>query len=424
MIREKNAFSLMLVINRKLISYTILAPRRSLLVKMLFFMKRSSGHVTKMVFNNRFLLILMERMKMEGSNWWRMNSSRFQQLPKKRNNLNVPKEDQHGCRTMRRAQKNWCKVGLQDKAEGEGEVDKYKASLVAKGHKQEFDVKLAFLHGDLKEEVFIDQPPGYVKLRNEHKVYRVGIELSSQLLSASNLDSPRFDYPESLRLPILRPPQLPPKHPTSIIPSNACFFEYLNLLDCQSVSLLQRVFCDSSPSSPLPFVSFLLFALQPYFPYLSLILEYPWVLTRVAKHLKDLLSEGRIFEFQRHFSIPDDVHLSLVMDNTLDMERDDQNTIVFPLLSIAEGRVRFPLHPFLRAVLRYWGLIPSQPNVNFFRIITGFVELNWRLGINLGIPAIRHCYALAKSSDRLGRYFLRAKDTDHHLESMLASSGK
>ncbi|GMP68384.1 hypothetical protein CsSME_00028015 [Camellia sinensis var. sinensis] len=54
----------------------------------------------------------------------------------------------------------------------------------------------------------------------------------------------------------------------------------------------------------------------------------------------------------------------------------------------------------------------------------GMIELNRRLRINLGIPAIRHCYALVKSSSRLGRYFLRVKDTDHHLITMLASSGK
>ena len=54
----------------------------------------------------------------------------------------------------------------------------------------------------------------------------------------------------------------------------------------------------------------------------------------------------------------------------------------------------------------------------------GVIELNRRLRINLSIPAIRHCYALAISSGWLGRYFLRAKDTDHHLITMLASSGK
>ncbi|GKV22816.1 hypothetical protein SLEP1_g32638 [Rubroshorea leprosula] len=82
-------------------------------------------------------------------------------------------------------------------------VDKFKARLVAKGYKQEFgidyqevfapvarmdtirlvialtaqnswpiyqlDVKSAFLHGNLQEQVFIDQPLGYVKSGSEHK---------------------------------------------------------------------------------------------------------------------------------------------------------------------------------------------------------------------------------------------------------------
>lgn len=88
-----------------------------------------------------------------------------------------------------------------------GDVDKYKARLVAKGYKQEFgvdyeevfapvarldtvrlvislaahnswpifqlDVKSAFLHGNLVEQVFVHQPPGYIKAGNEHKVYRL-----------------------------------------------------------------------------------------------------------------------------------------------------------------------------------------------------------------------------------------------------------
>ena len=97
------------------------------------------------------------------------------------------------------------------KLEDNGEVDKYKARLVAKGYKQEFgvdykevfapvarldtirlvialaaqhswpvfqlDVKSAFLHGDLQEHVFIDQPPGYIKLGSEHKVYKLKMAL-------------------------------------------------------------------------------------------------------------------------------------------------------------------------------------------------------------------------------------------------------
>lgn len=83
-----------------------------------------------------------------------------------------------------------------------GEVDKYKARLVAKGYKQEFgvgyrevfalvarhdtirlmialaawnswpifqmDVTSSFLNSDLQEQVFIDQPPRYVKHGNEY----------------------------------------------------------------------------------------------------------------------------------------------------------------------------------------------------------------------------------------------------------------
>ena len=88
-----------------------------------------------------------------------------------------------------------------------GKVDKFKACLVAKGYKQEFgvdytevfapvarhdtiwllnvvatqklwpmfqlDVKSAFIYGALKEQVFVDQPLGYVKKGSEHKVYKL-----------------------------------------------------------------------------------------------------------------------------------------------------------------------------------------------------------------------------------------------------------
>ncbi|THG07447.1 hypothetical protein TEA_023989 [Camellia sinensis var. sinensis] len=99
-------------------------------------------------------------------------------------------------------------------------------------------------------------------------------------------------------------------------------------------------------------------------------IQVSWVssicsLVVVANHLKELLSESKLVFFRHHFEIPDNVQLKLIGDGVFDLEMANASTIALPLLAITEGGVHFPLHPLLRTTLRHWGLIPSQPNVNY-----------------------------------------------------------
>ena len=54
MTREKYAFVLVLMISQRLISYIILAQRKSLLVMILFFIKNELGLGTRVVLKNLF----------------------------------------------------------------------------------------------------------------------------------------------------------------------------------------------------------------------------------------------------------------------------------------------------------------------------------------------------------------------------------
>ena len=59
--------------------------------------------------------------------------------------------------------------------------------------------------------------------------------------------------------------------------------------------------------------------------------------------------------FRRKFDIPDDMEVAYCHESEIALHRG-QGTAFFPLMSILEGGVRFPVNPLLADTLRYYGL--------------------------------------------------------------------
>ena len=69
--------------------------------------------------------------------------------------------------------------------------------------------------------------------------------------------------------------------------------------------------------------------------------------------------------FRRKFNIPNDVKVTYCHESEIALHRG-LGTAFFPLMSILEGGVRFPVDPILADTLRYYGLCPDQLPPNFY----------------------------------------------------------
>ena len=69
-----------------------------------------------------------------------------------------------------------------------------------------------------------------------------------------------------------------------------------------------------------------------------------------------LLNAGApLAAFRQAFSIPDDVELAYCHESEIALHKGAGATF-FSLMSVLEGGVRFPIHPFLLNTLRYYEL--------------------------------------------------------------------
>ena len=97
--------------------------------------------------------------------------------------------------------------------------------------------------------------------------------------------------------------------------------------------------------------------------------------------------------FRQNFSVPDDVEMAYCHESEIALHRG-AGMAFFPLMSILEGRVRFPIDPLLLNTLRYYGLSAEQLPSNFYRVVSCVGRLNQMFGLQLDHHDINHMYSL------------------------------
>ena len=68
-----------------------------------------------------------------------------------------------------------------------------------------------------------------------------------------------------------------------------------------------------------------------------------------------LNTEASLATFRQNYSVPDDMEVAYCHESEIVLHRG-AGTAFFPLMSILEGGVRFPIDPLLLDTLRYYGL--------------------------------------------------------------------
>ena len=134
-----------------------------------------------------------------------------------------------------------------------------------------------------------------------------------------------------------------------------------------------------------------------------------------------LESPAALTTFRNKFNIPDDVDVAYCHESEIELHRG-QGTAFFPLMSILEGGVRFPVDPLLVNTLIYYGLSPDQLPPNFYRVVSCVSKLNHTFNLQLDHHDINQMYRLCGS--KATNYYLKTRDARVRLISCLPDSNR
>ena len=125
--------------------------------------------------------------------------------------------------------------------------------------------------------------------------------------------------------------------------------------------------------------------------------------------------------FRQNYSVLDDLKVMYCHESEIALHRG-AGTVFFPLMSILEGGVRFPIDPLLLNALRYYGLCSNQLPPNFYRVVSCVSRLNQTFGLQLDHHDINHMYSLY--GKKKSNYYLKVRDMKVRLISCLLDSNR
>ena len=100
-----------------------------------------------------------------------------------------------------------------------------------------------------------------------------------------------------------------------------------------------------------------------------------------------LSSKASLASFRVAYNVPRDVDIAYCHEGDIDLHRrTDSNTVIFPLMAILEGVVRFPVDPLVIGTLRFYDLCPDQLPPNFYPVVSCVSRLNQNIWSTIKSP--------------------------------------
>ena len=138
-----------------------------------------------------------------------------------------------------------------------------------------------------------------------------------------------------------------------------------------------------------------------------------------------LSSEASLATFRAVYGVLKDVNIAYCHQGNIEIQRrHGTNTVFFPLMSILEGGIRFPVDPLVIGTLRFYGFCPNQfpPPPNFFRVVSCVNRLNQLFSLRPDHHDINFMYSLCGNIESY--YYLKTRDNRVRLISCLPDSNR